>query len=611
MGTNGGELRPGFLGDTEIEYNEFKFSEYTQSRWEEREVYDETGHNLSEIVVTLTVDTIIPKNYITGGSFDTADFDVNNLKTRLREPRKTLTLLDTGFGAELINSNNTIAGVLPINVVIENLGDGQTVRIVWVCEFSYIPLSTNITSNIKTVSVSDEYEISDRRRLTRVTKFVVRAKSAFQTFISTNSYNYSTDQNVNLHFFAGIGYDIETWKNGSLLFAKHDWKISLSADRRTATIIRTEKQIDSDNVYPLGVLEIDLKHRTSSSLDKGAFRIWTNEISGSITLRPDVPSAYRFTAWLAYLAIFRRRYELGIQQQKEVKGYQGTQYRIIWPRILSIEIEEELYNLGTITFRVRYDQHTNSAMDVFPRTGILQGPQTNVSDRDWAANAYPFPGNQSGPDYRANIQYGANTVNPAGYIMTGGVQHVDGVSPGVAPAAIPVSFYSPYSPQNMFITQTTCPPKDDSFRILKEQWTYASYRDLHRHERYKEVQLRNNQSSLSLDYQIRGDQANETDADASDQFYLVTGTSRQQVIYQGAALRYGGPTDPPDIREHGGKQLRLIDEQIDDTIISSSGCPTHLTKRVKWFEVVGTISPDVDLASTVDGSIRPELKQHS
>ena len=605
MPLTGGEIRPGFLGDTKIEYNGYKFSEYTTFRWSESDVYDESGVGLPDTKVTLVVDSIIPKGTVANTNNGTADFDTEALRAILKSPNRKLSLLKTGYGEYDDIRVDTVDGVRPIGFVAENLGDGQTMRIVWTCEFMLKPTyGASSAHNVQSFNVSDEYQINERRRLVRTTTFVIKLKTAFQ---SLETFPIYREYGPIAEFVAQTGINLENWKAASIKFAYHDWTMRVLPDRRTAIITRTERQVDSDYVYPDKILSIDIKHKTASSLDKG-FRLWTNEFSGTIVPRPLVAGDSKYFAWLAYVSLFRQRYELGIQKTVESKGYQGTVTKVVWPRILSIEIEEDVLGQGAMSFRIRYDQQTNSIADVWPRTGILNGILPMNDEASWQASIQAGGGGVSINE--PWVHYGDRAHN-YGYYENSKGKPITNDLPGVAPWSATMSFYNPSSPQQAMTTQAVCPPKEDSFRMIKEKWSFASARDIHRHERYKALNTNPNTSSLSLEYEIKSDAANETDSDTSDTFFAVTGTARQQLMYQGAALRYGGPTNPPDIRRHGNKELRLIDESIDDTIITSSGCPVHLTKWTKFFEIVGTVSASTDLASSVDPSIRPELKQHS
>lgn len=605
MPLSGGELRSGFLSDVTITYNGFTFSEYTTYRVETNILYDESNISQTEHQTEIVVDSVIPKASIVNLGGRTSDNDSQALKYILSQFGKKLLIQNTGTGAITSEDGDVIDGVRPKRVLVENLGDGQSVRVVWIAEFNHRP--TDYTgysfvreSNIRSVSISSDYVINERQRLSRVTTFVIKSANSLSDAFGLKFKSIGTLY----RFFRNSGFNTSLWRQTRIPFSNKNWNMTVSPDRKTAIVTFTENQIDSNEVYPLGVMEIDVRHRTNSSLDKG-FRLWTNEFSGTITLGPLNPNQYRYAAWAAYVSLFRRRYELGIQKASTSTGYQGSQSRILWPRVLSIEIEEELYNKSTLSFRVRYDQQVNNLMEVFERTGILQGPQTTESDINWSSSIYK-KANGAEPE----VVYGDKRYSIDDFEDQSGTPILPNTE-GIAPWSKQFSFYSSSSPQGMSTTQATCPPKDDSFKMLKEKWSYASARDIKRHERYKAVSLKNNQSSMSLDYQIHGDQANETDADTDDQFYLVTGTARQQLMYQGAALRFGGPTDPPDIRQHGNKELRLIDEIVDDTIVSSSGCPIHLTKWIKFYEVVGTIDPSVNQVAVMDLAIRPELKQHS
>lgn len=615
MPITGGEIRPGFLGDTVIEYNNFKFSEFTTFRWDETAVYNESGNSIDYKQITLVVDSIIPKSYLLGADNGSADGDVRFLRELLMAPRRKLKLRRTGHGDyadDDLLSNKSISGVKPINFVAENLGDGVTMRIVWTAQLEVSPYTektNNTFGNYYTVSVSNDYDISDRNILVRTTKFVVKSNKPFEP--GSDTYR---SQSVIANFFISIGYDITKWEKTGLEFSFYEWKMTIQPDRKTAVITRTERQIDSRFVFPPGCYSIDINHKVSSSLDKG-FRLWTNEFSGTIVPTNNTPQwSNKLWIWAIYSSLFKKRYELGIQKYTEVQGYGSKKTRILFPRILSIDIEDELYNTESVSFRIRYDQQVNSIAEIWPKTGILQGPNTSYSPAEWKARMYGSS-NTTITTELPHVSYGSTKYRPSTYTDKLGREISNdgkgGIVIGEAPYNEFMGFYDTLSPQSSYTTQVVCPPKEDSWRSYQEKWSYVSNRDIHRHERYKSVATKPNQSSSSTEFEIKSDVSNETDNDTSDVFFLTTGNSHQQLLYQGAAIRYGGPTNPPDISRHGNKELKLINEVIDDRIVSSTGCPIHLTKWAKTYEIVGTIDTNTDMSSTMDRAIVPEDKQHS
>lgn len=582
---------------TLVKYNDFTFSEYTTVRLNVAKVTLSTTVDYADRY-TLIVDSIIPKNSLAAGQ-GSSDLDINLLKSTIFANGKWLYVENTGLGTITIRGGldtgvgyyKESTGVITKDLILENMGDGQTVRVVWTCEWTSLTSSNGLFN----VDVIEEYEINHRGILQRTFTFIATSLAGFD--IQTVGTEYPAfKRNMIQAFFEQ--YNLLPLASGSMGFAEYDWTMSLSADRKVATIKRVERQIDSYVLYPNSVEKIQITHRTGSSLEQDAgFRRWNNELRGTITL---YPNQSKFAAWFAYVNIFRQRYERGIQQVQS-KGYFGRTYtKVMWPRILSIEISEDIYNEGSMTFVVKYDQFINSLLELSDRTGLMQPVAVTNLDVEWFT---------SKPNYSVVnpwVNYGQNTFTTEGYLSQGGDNHT------TSPTLPLMSFYSQYNPQQALTTQTNCPPQDDSWLKYENKWSFVNKRDIKRYERYLNVNRIDSSQSTGdkYRYNITSDPQVETTGGTDHQIYSVTGAGSQMLEMRGFAVRFGGPTDPPNPSQHAGKKLQLVDEFIDDRMLTSSACPIHVTKWVKTYYIVGTVDSSSDQQNT-DSQMDVGPFQHS
>jgi len=595
---SGGEIGTGALGTTLVSYGDFTFSEYTNTRLEATVKYDPMNMHKAYEEHVLTVDSIVPRNYMGYTGESSNDKPIRDIKRLLMRSNETLEIKESGYshikvGGTLSDSSFDLLtdyGVRPQSIKIENLGDGETSRIVWVVSWRSKYDPGNAGNYIQKLWYTHEtsFDIDERGRLTQVV--VVNAELKPEARSSTNKIVGTYAINEFLRSIIGFYH-------ANLLFAKRTWSMNLSADRRFVTLKGTLKQVDSDRLYPYGVENIDITHRTSSDLPKG-FQLWSNEITGTITL---YPGAAKFGAWIAYRRLFIERFNKGIQTTTERNGYRKV-YKIIWPRIQKIEIEDQLFNKLTLRFRITYDLNIDSPGLLFARTGILSDPQEVYNEQQWANDTpgvtepeYYYGRKVPLRDVDTKLEYrGADTTSA--FVIVGQNQHF---------------LFSPASPQQS-ITQSECPRPEDSWLDYQVALKYINQRNMNRHERYEEVtplaarsEPPSISSAVSIDYQ--SETGNQT---TSNQIYHVSGPASQMIEVRGFALRFGQPTQIPQISRIGNNKVELIDEEIDHQVLSASSCPLHLTKFVKTYHITGQLQSGRSVLENMDQGISPETYQH-
>jgi hypothetical protein len=598
--SSGGEITTGSLGNTLVKYGEYTFSEYTNTKFSMVAVNSPDGLTVSHYECELTVDSIVPKGYL-HEDHNFNDADVLTVKSYLEKPNQRLQVNNSGYGAiDVLASDNYInvigGGPLPVKCEIENLGDGQTSRIVWIVTWKQLR-DVDETGEISVRSQPTDIlwmthetalSVSKRSRITE--RITIKAELRSGVTFNTSSYEVGRDA------IRKVFEQIQGVYHVFMLFAKSDWDIKLSPDRRLITIESTNEQVDSDIVYPPAVEHIEIKHRSNSDLARG-FQIWSNEFMGTVTL---YPNADKMIAWIVYRAHFIERYNKGIQQIVEKQGYKKVS-KVYYPRIQTIEIEDTLYNTHTLRFRVTYDLNVNNVSEIFARTGLLTKPTPIADAGAWASGS---PGK-----YEPIVQYGLDQIK---------VKDIDPAittaSDGSAFLAVKpnqLDFYSQNNPQQS-ITQTECPPPEDSWLDYQVKLSFVNNRNTNKHERYEDVTAVTPQSGVpSTAYQVTMDAQTEVgDTTSSNQILHITGPASQKLEMRGYALRFGGPTDTPQISSIGGVTVQLDQEWVSDQIISSSTCPLHYTMWVKTYYITGQIQPGVSVLDNMDQGIAPEEYQH-
>lgn len=345
------------MGLSTITYNGYKFNERSTYKIEERYQYDESERTVKAIRFTLTVNTIITgdagSNY-TIGTEDASTFagmNVHTARQLLSKPGGMLDIKHDGLGPWWEVNGYTLRdiswGPKPRFTRWDPIGHTNAAEVEWVCDFEIAVCDGTRPPALKGVAqfnYSVSFSIDSRGYTTRRITGVIEIALTRQTQMA----NWLTDS-------------VDNWKE-QITFGKPtnferttEWNVN--SDKRIATFIIVDSEIQSPNAWPPGVVSIQATHRvtrTRHSLTRVA-----QVLSATIELSPIEP---KVRTWL----IFRDLFLLRIAYLNAVSGGQIPIF------IEQLDISEEIYaNRASFQITFYYIDELDQ-VGMFSGTGLFQ-----------------------------------------------------------------------------------------------------------------------------------------------------------------------------------------------------------------------------------------------
>lgn len=418
------------VGMSSIRYNGYQFNDRSTYGVVEQYVYDDSERTVKAVRFTLNVKTIITGNAgasYTPGTEDATTFaglNVHNARQLLSKPAGILDIKHDGLGPWWEINGYSLKdiswGPKPRFLRWDPVGHTNAAEVEWECEFEIAICDGTrppALSGIAQFSYSVSFSIDQKGYTTRRISGVVEIALTRLTQMS----NWLTDS-------------VDRWKD-QITFGKptnferqSEW--SINPDKRTATFIIVDSEIQSPNAWPPGVVGIQATHRVNRNRNSLA-RV-SQTLSATIELSPIEP---KVRTWL----IFRDLFLLRIAYLRAL----GATGAAIF--IESIDVAEEIYANKASFQIVFYYLDPSNMVDMFSGTGLfqplLQGPNPWLA---WASSLQGITPHQGTGGDRA----------AAGLMHEWGNERIIdlcnqtpfGFTPGKSPGSFPQNPLQPGSP---------------------------------------------------------------------------------------------------------------------------------------------------------------------
>ncbi len=227
----------------------------------------------------------------------TTDNDLDALKAKLLQPAGQLTFTTKGYGNLTVNvssAKDVMWGPMPELLEWIPIGSNQTVLIHYELEW-HAPICNGSTSYQNTLMAFNwDYNVNlDRQGLS------VRTVSGYFEIPMTRFTAGSKllpdmvdryREEVVATFPVPVGF-------------RREQTFHVSKDKRRCDFAVTDTEIASQNPLPDGVTEATIRHSltTQSKAKTAIFQEWYWRMSGTITVAPQLPTAYAWQKFLVYL----------------------------------------------------------------------------------------------------------------------------------------------------------------------------------------------------------------------------------------------------------------------------------------------------------------------
>lgn len=289
-----------FAQDAEISYNGFVFPPVTNSKATIVQEYTKDGRSVKYLTIAITVEAFITQydkaspDGTTGGY--TIDRHMDEIRKRLSQPCQILSFNFQGLGNIQINgSRNTTAGTPIYDVDYgpkpqvldwQPLGGSLGARIEWLVTTRIPPCTASNTglSGIIDFGYEVNWSIGDPGWLTRTVKGYVELAATRRSNTSADSIaNQLVDLTQNIELFNKAVQRIENLFTPLPGFLRDPVTYAVSPNKKALVYSITDTQIQSQNPYFNGAIEVELEESLESSMDGGAaFSVWNWGFSGSV-----------------------------------------------------------------------------------------------------------------------------------------------------------------------------------------------------------------------------------------------------------------------------------------------------------------------------------------
>ncbi len=509
-----------------ISYNDYEFDDkFTNMSCSINVEYDTSERVDVARKIQIHVRSIITPKHFPEEGISTA-LHVAEIRDKLSVPGKTLIIDDIGFGPRLeinppeqssepepdVDKTYDIAyGPKPRVIKFVPLGAENAAEIEWQIDAIISPCQDS-WSGVKEFSFSENFSINEKGFTTRTV--------TGQMTMSANSVEF------------GKFIDVENYRHKISVPLRENYRRSreynVSEDKLTLRFKIVDKEIESPNAYPPGVVDIDAKMRTnsrllSSSLDTANTIV---DLTATIELAQNQPRARAYLIFNAILdekinAILVHAPTVGIEANKAVMFQQFS-------------TDEELFG-NTLSFSIRFIAYLR--LKDFAASGVLAqkmgddwfawyASMTNVHNRRGLAGMYRF-------------STGELPVNLCEYYTD---------------EKLSISYYSrPTIPPPSPVLFALCNQTPTPEQSWVEFEAYLKFVVLHENELHEEL------GSITLNRQqfnVANPSGSISHPAANELKKVVSsGSEKMFLIWSGKAMRGGYPIPQPDLTHINGVEL--------------------------------------------------------
>jgi hypothetical protein len=582
-----------------ITYNGYQFTELVKTKCRMTPTYNQAGDSMMYVKYLITVEAIIhyedlklSGTTLAEGTGDPAsegtDDQLEAIRRVLTQPHKQLIFTKKGLGSDLDTNSRKVAspGPKPREISWEILGSNNVARIMWEVEFDLIECQEGNKDNVNLLDIW--YETTQTVNDVGIQTFTQKGQLKVPQRVSSAGQIIRSDKGLRNEFNKFLA------NNDIFEGYKRSHSTSINANNTTLDFTITYKQVDSPNVYPPGVEDIDVDHEVESGLIQSGFQRWTNNMTGTITLRPGVN---RGRAWTIFAAIAADRVRTQIRTSTSRKG-RKKEVRVYRPIYLSIKIKESLFK-RSLEFSISWWNFTATVDELLSGMGLFRRPDTG-SDPSWKT--------WTGDIRKVEGLSGVN-LDVSGSLIAKFVFNVCDQKTQYLPADY--KSLTQVSEIPTFLN-TECPPKESSWIDWKNdiQVIGQTGRVVHRVIETDTVEGRGKSpDGKTVEFEGKMDEEFKKDQ-PTEVFVQDTAGDSFTVVMSGYAMRLGGPTRSPQLKEVGGIEVTLIDSKVDEEIFNTNPlCPLYINRWFKTYESNGRIDSTRDWSKNRKGSETPESYQ--
>ena len=357
-----------------------------------------------------------------------------------------------------------------------------------------------------------------------------------------------------------------------------EYDFDFTPDDKACVFTLTYDEIESDNPYPNGVVNIDAEHDMGSSLMsdnalKAGFKTWLNNLTMEIELLPSVP---KLTAWVIFTSIVGERLSDGVSVDVvgQRLGQPITKAKV--PIILDLNVSESIFG-HKLNFSISWTSYANSMDEIFSKSGMFK----KVTGVDWdlyTASLRDIAQKPNGTYPLGNLGATEVVIDPCNQIIED---------------KLPITSRPAEGDIGIGLFGVSCPPPESSWIDYQNIFTILTNTGQRVFRKYKQPAgiIRGQYRSV----EINREESNvppQTNTQSSESDYIVQdfGNDMFKVNMRGFAIRMGYPTNPPDIDTFGGRQVRMLEDisySKNQVLVSYGDCPIYLTRWSLTYEVLG------------------------
>ncbi len=342
-----------------VEYNNYRFGPYSHVTISAAMVEDSAQRTVLYHRYKMQIKTLI----VAEAGDGTVGDHFRRMRQKLTKAGRPLKIHLTAFGPALeINSGGNVRdvefGPKPRVISWDPVGATNAVEVIWECEFA-VPVCDGSPNGLRFSGVAEfNYSIATTINRNGYTK---RTISGFLTIAMTRFNVDSVPDSADMY------REMITPLCPVNFHREHDWK--LSEDRRRLDFTFTDTEIESPNVYPPGIIDIQASHRVNwTSRSRGTL---SSSISANIKFQQ---GESRARAWEVFRGICQSRLAYAILEEKR---YLFT----------GLSVEEELYE-NSWRFSLEYRLWSNSESpgviaSFFSSTGLGSAVDPAAEWFDW------------------------------------------------------------------------------------------------------------------------------------------------------------------------------------------------------------------------------------
>lgn len=440
-------------------YNNVYLGALISAEAESTPVYSPKGE-LEHVTTEVTIESIIPggatkSNYLVDATSTlTPDYAsgrtddiLHVMRNLLTQPRKTLYMLNSGFGSVVIDgqpsqSTLTVAeiesflsttfdtaaefetlvgtsaenrkdlamGPIPKILQWEPIGARGACRVVFKITFhtkeclSWNSSGTLPIGKVCSFGYKTSYIIDDMYRTVKRTTGTVKIHQ-----------NVSTT--LNIAGFETLNSSADLLRDTMLMrfpspanFKRIESMFNLSEDKRELVFTITDRELNSQEPFPANVLDMEVDHTVEG--EGPGFVNWVSTLDGSITLKPGIDY---WVAWyvFAQIAVFRLARGTKFKRVKGKFDQEGnTKYteHSANPIPIKLKIREKMFSgKGRFEFSFSWKMHTSKADDIFAATGQFSSI-SNDTGYTWEAWKSSIVDLEYNPRGMAALKDNPNTI---------------------------------------------------------------------------------------------------------------------------------------------------------------------------------------------------------